>query len=141
MQSDVIGTGCAFPLHAQSAGRLALSAGTARLEQAIRILLSTYPGERPMRPEWGSRLRDFVFEPATGTTREAVAAEIRDALARWEPRADVDEVVVTAADDAGWLDIVIAYRVRDHDEPLALRLAMSTMAGESLEPAGAGVRN
>jgi hypothetical protein len=139
MQSDVIGAGCAFPLHVQSAGRLALSSGTARLEQAMRILLSTYPGERAMRPEWGSRLRDFVFEPTTEDTRMAVAAEVRDALERWEPRADVDDVVVTAADDAGRLDIVIRYRVAEHDDPFELRLAMSTMAGESVEPAGAGV--
>ena len=27
----------------------------------MRIILLTYPGERPMRPEFGSRVRDFVF--------------------------------------------------------------------------------
>ncbi|MEU4569440.1 GPW/gp25 family protein [Micromonospora sp. NPDC023956] len=141
MQADVIGTGCAFPLRVQPHGGLATVSGTALLEQAMCVILATYPGERPMRPEFGSRLRDFVFEPTTLATRRAVAVEIRTALERWEPRAEVDEVAVTddPAGDDGLLRIEIRYRVRGTDDPHSLHLDLRTLPGEPT-PAGTGVR-
>ncbi|SCL35090.1 hypothetical protein GA0074692_4002 [Micromonospora pallida] len=141
MQTDVIGTGCAFPLRVQPHGGLATVSGTALLEQAMHVILATYPGERPMRPEFGSRLRDFVFEPATAATRRAVAVEIRTALDRWEPRAEIDEVAVT--DDPtgdGLLHIDIRYRVRGTEDPYSLQLDLRTLPGDEA-PTGAEVPN
>ncbi|WDZ87024.1 GPW/gp25 family protein [Micromonospora cathayae] len=140
MQADVIGTGCAFPLRVQPHGGLAMVGGTALLEQAMCVILATYPGERPMRPEFGSRLRDFVFEPTTGQTRRAVAVEVRTALERWETRAEIDEVTVT--DDPsggdGLLHIEVRYRVRGTDDPHSLHLDLRTLPGDGA-PAGTEV--
>ncbi|WFE63786.1 GPW/gp25 family protein [Micromonospora sp. WMMD714] len=140
MQADVIGTGCAFPLRVQPNGRLAMISGTALLEQAMCVILATYPGERPMRPEFGSRLRDFVFEPVTGQTRRAVAVEVRAALERWETRAEIDDVTVTEdpTGGAGLLHIEVRYRVRDTDEPGVLGLNLQTLPGDR-ELTGTGV--
>ncbi|MFG3712511.1 GPW/gp25 family protein [Micromonospora sp. NPDC047730] len=142
MQADVIGTGCAFPLRVQPHGGLATVSGAALLEQAMHVILATYPGERPMRPEFGSRLRDFVFEPATAATRRAVAVEIRTALERWEPRAEIDEVAVTddPAGGDGLLHIDIRYRVRGTEDPHSLQLDLRTLPGGEA-PAGAEVPN
>jgi phage baseplate assembly protein W len=83
--------------------------GNARkLEQAMQLILMTYPGERPMRPEWGSRLRDYVFAGANTDTAGDIAREVMRALRRWEPRVDIDEVNVSVADAAAgmlWIDI------------------------------------
>ena len=139
MQADVTGTGCAFPLRVQPNGRLAMTSGTALLEQAMRITLATYPGERPMRPEFGSRLRDFVFEPTTGETRRAVAVEVRTTLDRWEPRVEIDGVEVTEGPGGdGLLHIEVHYRVRDTADPLLLQLDLQTLPGDRA-PTGAGV--
>ena len=51
---------------------IALVRGTQELEQAMRLILMTYPGERPMRPQFGSRLRDFVFDGATWENATAI---------------------------------------------------------------------
>ncbi|MEV6601442.1 GPW/gp25 family protein [Actinoplanes sp. NPDC051346] len=131
MQADVIGTGCAFPLRVQSNGRLAMISGTALLEQTMCLILATYPGERPMRPEFGSRLRDFVFEPTSGRTRQAAAVEVRSALERWETRAEIDDVAVTEDPDRdGLLHIDIRYRVRGADDQGNLQLSLQTLAGD-----------
>jgi phage baseplate assembly protein W len=95
MVTDFIGSGWAFPLGVNANGSIALVDGTAELEQAMRLILATYPGERPMRPKFGSRLRDFVFEGTTAENVGAIAREVRASLAQWEPRVDVADVEVT----------------------------------------------
>ncbi len=61
MHDDFIGAGWAFPLRTNSRGGIALVRREQELEEAMRLILATYPGERPMRPEFGSRVRDWVF--------------------------------------------------------------------------------
>ena len=50
------------------------------LEESMRIILLTYPGERPMRPEFGSRVRDFVFRSVDDEMTTALG--LRGASAR-----------------------------------------------------------
>lgn len=91
---DFVGTGWAFPPNVDDRGGVAMVGGDREIEQAIRIIVTTYPGERPMRPQFGSRLRDFVFRPADRTTAAELALEVRNAVRQWEPRVDVHEVLV-----------------------------------------------
>jgi len=109
---ELIGTGWNWPVGPDRAGGIAMVSGVADLERALYLILSTHPGERPMRPEFGCRLRDFVFEPADATTAGLIAHEVRRSLQRWEPRAAVEEVLVTAdADDPSLLWVDIAFTV------------------------------
>lgn len=111
MADDFIGTGWAFPTGVSGTGGIAMVRGDTELVQAMRLVLSTYPGERPMRPEFGSRLRDFVFRAGTPDTVAELADEVRRALLRWEPRVDVEGVEVSPdRDDPSLLYIDILYR-------------------------------
>lgn len=113
MPADLIGAGWQFPLGFTPSGSVDLASGTQRLEQAMRLILTTYPGERPMRPAFGSYLRDHVFEPVTLDNATRLAAEVRRALVRWEPRVEINDVVVhPAAERPGLLLIDISYAVR-----------------------------
>jgi uncharacterized protein len=94
-QHDFVGIGWAFPPTIDDRGGVAMVTGDRELEQAIEIIVTTYPGERPMRPKFGSRLRDFVFRTADQTTAAELALEVRTAVRQWEPRVDVHEVRVT----------------------------------------------
>ena len=49
--SEIIGSGVAFPLQVDARGQIALASGEEDIEQALRLILETAPGERPMRPE------------------------------------------------------------------------------------------
>lgn len=113
MSTDFIGAGWTFPLEINSSGSFSLSRGTQKLEQAMRLILSTSPGERPMRPEFGCRLRDYVFRGATLDNAAALAAEVKSALKFWEPRVDVERVDVYPADGSdSLLYIDIGYVVK-----------------------------
>jgi hypothetical protein len=115
--TDIIGTGISFPLRIDRLGGLALSTGHTDIEEAIDVILGTAPGERPMRPEFGCGINEYVFAPADGATAGRIAAEVRLALARWEPRITVDDVVI-AFDvvDAGTLYVEVHYTVRSTND-------------------------
>jgi phage baseplate assembly protein W len=100
----------------------------------MRLILATYPGERPMRPDFGSRLRDFVFRGASWETAAEVEHEVRTALLRWEPRVDVDRVSVTAdARDLGTLFIDIQYTVKQTNDRRNLVFPFYTIPDEGGE--------
>ncbi len=107
------GRGWAFPSRV-SGGDIASAAGEEDIEQAIRIILETAPGERVMRPEFGVGLRRMVFTPVTRSSLSVAQAHIEEALTLWEPRIDVQSVEVRV-DQArsGVLEIEIRYRIRE----------------------------
>ena len=113
-----IGSGLAFPLRTDATGGIALVSRERELEEAIRLILSTYPGERPMRPEFGCRIQDFVFAPADATTAGLIAYEVQTSLDRWEPRIDVSEVqVLFDTEDPSALYIDVRYTIRSRNDP------------------------
>jgi Bacteriophage baseplate protein W len=95
MAEDYIGRGWRFPMTTDASGSIALNSDDAEIEQAIRLILTTAPGERPMRPRFGCGIHDFVFAPANATTAGRLAVEVKRALAFWEPRIEVRGVDVS----------------------------------------------
>ena len=95
MSTDFTGAGWAFPVRTDATGSIALVTREREIEEAIRIILGTAPGERPMRPEFGCRIHDFVFGPSNAVDRRRDrATPSGTALERWEPRIDVVDVRV-----------------------------------------------
>jgi len=119
MLSDrFVGRGLAFPMRTDATGAVALVSGDREIEESIRLILGTAPGERPMRPEFGCRINEYVFAPADASTAGQLAYEVRLALERWEPRIELDDVSVGfAAADSGTLLIEIRYRLRGGNDP------------------------
>jgi phage baseplate assembly protein W len=107
---DIIGTGLAFPFGVDARGRVALVRDELDVEQAIKLILETAPGERPMRPEFGCAVHDMVFERVDAATSARIADCVRAALHRWEPRVDVIDVAFDMREPR--LEISITYRIR-----------------------------
>ena len=111
--TELLGSGLSFPLTVDRRGGIALASGEVDVDQAIEIILSTAPGERPMRPEFGCGVHDFVFDTIDATTVAQMEGEIRDALDHWEPRIEVLAVDFDLSGvDRGELLINIGYRLR-----------------------------
>lgn len=115
--SEILGTGIAFPLGVNATGRLALASDEDDIAQAVRIIIGTAPGERPMRPEFGCGVHDYVFERTDADTLVRIDEAIREALERWEPRIVVEEIgfggeASPEVDNSGVLAISITYRIR-----------------------------
>ncbi|MFJ8788687.1 GPW/gp25 family protein [Streptomyces sp. NPDC102462] len=118
MGRQFIGAGWAFPPRTDATGGIALVRDEREIEESIRLVLATSPGERPMRPEFGCALGDYVFAPADAGTAGQLAYEVRLALERWEPRIEVADVAVRFDEaDNGVLYIVIGYAVRGTNDP------------------------
>jgi uncharacterized protein len=119
MAESFVGAGVAFPMRFDPRGAVALVDRTREIEEAIHLILATAPGERPMRPEFGCGIHDYVFAEADDTTAGILAYEVRRALARWEPRIDVTAVDVVVAPDSGGstLLIDIGYAIRGSNDP------------------------
>jgi uncharacterized protein len=119
MAEEFVGAGWAFfPMRTDITGRIVLVTSHQEIEESIRLILATAPGERPMRPDFGCAIHDFVFAPADSATAGQIAFEVRAALDRWEPRIDVLEVQVDfSAAGEGTLHIQIGYRIRGANDP------------------------
>ncbi|WP_229403214.1 GPW/gp25 family protein [Micromonospora okii] len=118
MAEQFIGAGWAFPLRTDATGGMALVDREREIVEAIQLILGTAPGERPMRPEFGCGVHDYVFAPADENTAGRIAFEVRRALDRWEPRIDVTDVVIGFdAEDAGVLYIDVRYSIRGTNDP------------------------
>jgi hypothetical protein len=115
---EFLGQGLAFPLQVNPRGEIALVGGERDIEQSIRIVLETMPGERVMRPDFGCRMWELVFAPRDPTTEGLLIHYVEQALTRWEPRIEVNEVKVS--DDPvqdGAVLIEINYTIKaTHDE-------------------------
>jgi phage baseplate assembly protein W len=111
--TEIIGSGLAFPLQVDRRGGIALARDEQDIDQAIQLILGTAPGERPMRPEFGCGVHDFVFDTIDANTIGRMEEAIREALDRWEPRIQVLTVGFDLAHaDNGVLTIDIGFRVR-----------------------------
>lgn len=121
MSTDFLGKGLRFPFGFQrrSGGAqvsTTTSADHAHIHESILQILGTRPGERFMNPEFGSHIRDLVFEPNDSVLKGFLLHYITDALERWEKRVYVTDVSFDGspeAIDSNTLHVRISYRVID----------------------------
>ena len=108
-----VGRGFGWPLGVDHTGSIRLSNGIPELDRSIEIVLMTAPGERLMRPQFGCRIWDLMFEPVNANLLGLISQAVRDALAQWEPRIEVEDVTPEQDEESsGTVQIRIAYRVR-----------------------------
>jgi phage baseplate assembly protein W len=116
--AGILGSGLAFPLRVDARGGVALAHEDEDVREAISVILGTAPGERPMRPEFGCGIHDYVFEAVDAYLVGRLSQEVRAALDRWEPRIDVLDVELSIEPNAegGRVNelvvIDISYRLR-----------------------------
>lgn len=110
---DFIGAGWAFPARVSPRGGVALIRGADELEASMRMILETAPGERVMRPDFGCRIWEHVFDATDATTLGAMSHAVREALVRWEPRVELEQLTVELdPDQRHVVRIDVSYRVR-----------------------------
>jgi uncharacterized protein len=108
-------------LRTAAGGGLASVTDAAEVRQSLLLLLSTRPGERVNRPDYGCRLFQLVFEPAGDTTAGLAVHYVRRAIERWEERITIVSLDAgRAPEDPALLDISLHYRIRatSHEDRL-----------------------
>ena len=132
MSGTFIGQGWAFPVRTNAAGQIALVSEMQELEEAIRLILGTAYGERPMRPEFGCGIHDLLFASVDAETAARVAYEVRASLTRWEPRIEVLAVDVSPdPDNRAVMYIDIRYTPATANDPRNLVFPFYVIPEES----------
>ncbi|MBI5927830.1 MAG: GPW/gp25 family protein [Chloroflexi bacterium] len=121
MVINLIGRGWAFPPQIDNRGQLALTQGDSEIQQAIQIILSTSPGERVMRPDFGCRIQELVFAPNNLETCALAERYVREALGRWEPRISTTKVKAEPHhENNGVLMLEVSYIIKTTQDPRSL---------------------
>lgn len=64
------------------------------IRESLSILFSTRPGERVMRPDYGSGLEDLLFEPVNTGLITYIKDLIQKAILYYEPRVDLQNLEI-----------------------------------------------
>ena len=88
--------GLQYPLVRTNRGILAQKRGVDQIKADLLQLILTTPGERVMLPEFGTRLRDLLFEPNDLTLEIEAQRIISKAILRWEPRIALQNIEITS---------------------------------------------
>lgn len=131
MSEEFIGTGWAFPLRTDATGAIALVSHDREIEESIRLILGTAFGERPMRPDYGCEIHDYVFSSINADMVSRIAVAVRESLIRWEPRIAVKDVIVTIdPKDQTVVYIDVRYAIGDTNDPRNLVFPFYTIPPE-----------
>lgn len=108
-----LGTGWSFPPTFSEQGKsVQLASDQEDIEQSIRIILGTIPGERLMRPDFGCGINTYVFEKQDSAFVNGLNHIIDNALLNFEPRVNFNEAVVLERNNLdGVLHIEISYTI------------------------------
>lgn len=98
LDTSFLGTGWSFPPAFDPRSKQAVMvSGLEDIEQSLRILLSTTPGERVMQPAYGCGLRRMVFEVVNDSTLTALKDLVAKAVLFFEVRITLERVEVDAS--------------------------------------------
>lgn len=109
-----LGTGWSFPpTFLRGTASVAMISDVTDIKASLWILFSTTLGERIMLATYGTSLWQKVFSALTTTMANEIRVLISRAVLEWEPRIDVERVVVQQLDPLqGRLDITVDFVVR-----------------------------
>jgi uncharacterized protein len=109
-------TDVGFPYRFDGRGRTADAAGhAAHVRELIEQLLFTAPGERVMRPDFGTGLMQLLFGPASADLAAATQMLVQTALQQWLGD-DIEPREVSVAVGEGSIEVTVRYLLRGTGE-------------------------
>jgi phage baseplate assembly protein W len=87
--------GLPYPIIKHPLGLLRTQSGMNQIKSDLLVLLLTEPGERVMLPEFGTPLKQFIFEQNDFSITSKIKEVIANSIRNWEPRIAVTDILVT----------------------------------------------
>ena len=80
------------------------------IKRAISNLINTKRGSKPFRPDYGTRLQDYLFENQDIFAIDEIQTHLKEVIEKFEPRVLVSNIDVQFIDDGFkiQLDLIIA---------------------------------
>ena len=87
------------------------------IARSVRNLILTTQGERPFQPVLGSNVNNLLFENMDKLTAAALKDEIRNTIENYEPRVEIEDIIVDPNFENNEFNVTIQYYIVGIDVP------------------------
>ena len=87
------------------------------IARSVRNLVLTGQGERPFQPVLGTGVSRLLFENMDKLTASAIRSELRTTIENYEPRVEINEIIVEADFERNAFDVTLQYFILGMDVP------------------------
>jgi phage baseplate assembly protein W len=94
------------------------------IKTALKNLILTNNFERPFHSEIGTPIKGLLFEPYTPMMTTMIERAIYTVVNTFEPRVNLDNVVVKASPDSNEVTVTLYYRILNTQRPAVLDLVL-----------------
>jgi phage baseplate assembly protein W len=81
------------------------------IKNSIYNILYTKPGQKVLDPGFGTEIHKFLFEPVSEIRGDALGHYILNNLSKFEPRINIEEVIVNVEADDNLYKITVLYNI------------------------------
>ena len=87
------------------------------IARSVRNLVLTIQGERPFQPVLGTGVSRLLFENMDKLTASAIRSEIRTTIENYEPRVEINEILVEPDFEGNAFHVTLQYFIIGIDVP------------------------
>ena len=87
------------------------------IARSVRNLVLTAQGERPFQPVLGTGISRLLFENMDKLTAAAIRSELRTNIENYEPRVEINEIIVEPNPEGNAMDVTLQYFIIGIDVP------------------------
>lgn len=123
--TNQIPIGIAYPIQRGPSGYFEQSFTSKQsIKDSLTNLILTPKKTRPGRPEYGSSLYEFLFQPMSELDSETIQSILQEDIDRWIPSIKIYNVsVLTPEEFPNSIDLVIKYQIKN--TPITDELSIS----------------
>lgn len=118
-----------LPLDIQvtSTGDISEVVNSDSIKQALNMIVETARGTRVFYPEFGARIKAFLFEPFDETTARRMGEELQSTITNFERRVKLLNVDVQMSFEDNSYDIAVVYQVITTGEVDTLQVSLERL--------------
>ena len=87
------------------------------IARSVRNLVLTIQGERPFQPVLGTGVNNLLFDNMDKLTASAIRSELRTTIENYEPRVEINVIIVEADFERNAFDVTLQYFIIGMDVP------------------------
>ena len=87
------------------------------IARSVRNLVLTIQGERPFQPTLGTGVNNLLFDNMDKLTASAIRSEIRNTIENYEPRVEINEILVEPDFEGNAMHVTLQYFIIGIDVP------------------------
>ena len=87
------------------------------IARSVRNLVLTIQGERPFQPALGTGVNNLLFDNMDKLTASAIRSELRTTIENYEPRVEINEIIVEPDFERNAMDVTLQYFIIGMDVP------------------------